>query len=91
MIIHFLDNQENKVSSRYFESKFLGHTTASDLLQGLKSSVTALNPAGLIQLSMDDPSTNWKPFEELTEDRNITDPELPQLINTGSCGLSWHF
>ena len=47
----------------------------------------ALNPVGLIQLSMDGPHTNWKLFEELTEDRNISDPELPQLINTGSCGL----
>ena len=65
----------------------MGHTTASDLLQSLKSSVTALNPAGLIQLSMDGPHTNWKLFEELTEDRNISDPELPQLINTGSCWL----
>ena len=26
MIIHFWDNQKNKVCSRYFESKFLGHT-----------------------------------------------------------------
>ena len=51
MIIHLWDNQKNKVCSIYFESKVLGHTTASDLLQSLKSSVTALNPAGLVQLS----------------------------------------
>ena len=56
-------------------------------LQSLKSSVTALNPAGLIQLSVDCPHTNWKLFEELTEDGNTSDPELPQPINTGSCGL----
>ena len=36
---------------------------------------------------MDGPHTNWKLFQELTEDRNISDPELPKLINTGSCGL----
>ena len=87
MIILFWDNQKNKVCSRYFESRFLGHTAASDLLQSLNSSVTALNPTGLIQLLMDGSHTNWKLFEELTENRNISDPELPQLINTGSCGL----
>ena len=87
MIICFWDNQKNKVCSRYFESKFLGHTTASDLLQCLKNSVTALNPAGLIQLSMDCPHTNWKLFEQLTEDRIISDPELPQHIKTSSYGL----
>ena len=87
MIIHLWDNQKNKICSRYFESIFLGHTTASDLLQSLKSSVTAQNLAGLIQLSEDGPHTNWKLFEELTEDSNISDQELPRLINTGSCGL----
>ena len=65
----------------------MGHTTVSDLLQSLKSSLTALNPAGVTQLSIDGLHTNWKPFEELTEDRNISDPELPQIINTGSYGL----
>ena len=38
MIICFWEYQKNKVCSRYFESKFLGHTTGSDLLQSLKSS-----------------------------------------------------
>ena len=36
---------------------------------------------------MDGPHTNWKLFEELTEGRNISDPEIPQLINMDSCGL----
>ena len=41
----------------------------------------------MIQLSIDNPHTNWKCFEQLTEDRNISDPELPQFVNTGLCGL----
>ena len=86
-IIQFWDNQENKVCSRYFDSKFLGHSTAEDLLQSLKTSLDKLNPANLIQISIDGPLTNWKLLEELVKDRAISDPEIPQLINVGSCGL----
>ena len=68
MIIHFWDNEKNKVCSRYFDSNFLSHTSAQDLLKSLQSLLTTLNPMGLIQLSMDGPSSNWKLFDELSED-----------------------
>ena len=45
VIIHFWDYQENQVCSRYFDSRFLGHATAQDLLENLKSSLDKLNPA----------------------------------------------
>ena len=60
VIVCFWDNEKNKVCSRYFDSNFLGHTSAQDLLKSLQSSLTTLNPMGLIQLSMDGPTTNWK-------------------------------
>ena len=87
VIISFWDNQENKVCSRYFDSRFWGHATAQDLLENLKSSLDKLDPAGLIQISMDGPNTNWKLLDQLIKDRTISDPEIPQLINVGSCGL----
>ena len=68
MIICFWDNEKNKVCSRYFDSNFLGHTSAQDLLKSLQSLLSTLNPMGLIQLSMDGPSTNWKLRDELSED-----------------------
>ena len=74
VIIRFGDNQGNKVCSRYFDSRFLGHATAQDLLENLKSSLDKLNPAGLIQISMDGPNTNWKLLDELIKDRTISDP-----------------
>ena len=58
MIIQCMDNQENKVCSRNFDSNFLGNTTAEDLLQSLKTSLDKLNPAYLIQNSMHGPHTN---------------------------------
>ena len=54
VIICFWDNEKNKVCSRYFDSNFLGHTSAQDILKSLQSLLTTLNPMGLIQLSMDD-------------------------------------
>ena len=36
VIIHFWDNEKNKVCSRYFDSNFLGHTSAQDLLKSLQ-------------------------------------------------------
>ena len=36
---------------------------------------------------MDGPNTNWKLRDELIMDRTISDPEISQLINVGSCGL----
>ena len=53
VIIHLWDNEKNKVCSRYFDSNFLGHTSAQDLLKNLQSLLTTLNPMGLIQLSVD--------------------------------------
>ena len=68
VIICFWDNEKNKVCSRYFDSNLLGHTSAQDLPKSLHSLLMTLNPMGLIQLSMDGPSTNWKLLNELSED-----------------------
>ena len=84
MIICFWDDEKNKVCSRYFDSNFLGHTSAQDLL---KSLLTTLKPMVLIQLSIEGPSTNWKLLDKLSEDQVNSDPELPELINVSSCGL----
>ena len=81
------DNEKNKVCSRYFDSNSLVHISAQDLLKSLQSLLTTLNPMGLIQLSMDGPSTNWKLLDELSEDWVNSDPELPELINVSLCGL----
>ena len=62
LIVRFWDKEKNKVSSRYLNSQFLGHTRAADLLQKFSEALGKLNLANLIQNSMDGPSTNWKFF-----------------------------
>ena len=87
LIVRFWDKEKNKVSSRYLNSQFLGHTRAADLLQKFSEALGKLNLANLIQVSMDGPNTNWKFFDSFCSDRAQTDPDLPHLINVGSCGL----
>ena len=53
IIVRFWDKKKNKVSSRYLNSQFLGHTRAADLLQKFSEALGKLNLANLIQVSMD--------------------------------------
>ena len=53
----------------------------------MKTSLDKLNPVYLIQISLDGPHIKWKILEELVKEREISDPEIPQFINMGSCGL----
>ena len=59
-LLHFWDDERKQVISRYFDSKFLGHTRANDLLDNFLKSLDSLNQANLLQISMDGPTTNWK-------------------------------
>ena len=53
---------EERVVTQYFDSQFLGHTTAGDLLNSLKTSLSKLNNRKILQISMDGPRVNWKIF-----------------------------
>ena len=87
IIVRFWDKEKNKVSSRFLNSQFLGHTRAADLLQKLSEALGKLNLANLIHFSMDGPNMSWKFFDSFCSARAQTDPGLPHLLNVGSCGL----
>ena len=40
-----------------------------------------------MQLSMDGPNVNWKFLDDLEERRLVINPEAPDLLNIGSCGI----
>ena len=44
IIVRFWDKEKNKVSSRYLNSQFLGHTRAADLLQKFREALGKLKP-----------------------------------------------
>ena len=51
---------EDKCLSQYFDSQFMEHTTAKDILENLKSTLSKLNNRKLLQISMDGSRVNWK-------------------------------
>ena len=56
----------DKVETRYYDSQFLGHASAEDMLEKFHSCKEDLSCRNLIQLSMDGPKVNWK-FHEMVE------------------------
>ena len=87
LLLRFWDVELNRVVTRYYDSVFLGHTRAEDLLGKFKSGLSKLNARNMLQISMDGPSTNWKFLDLLVQDREESEPNIPSLINVGSCGL----
>jgi hypothetical protein len=85
--VRYWDPNHNQVIDRYFGSEFLGHARAVDLLESFKSGTYKLIPEKLIQVSMDGPNVNLKFLRDLKTDRSIVNPEIPSLIDIGTCGL----
>ena len=85
LIVRFWDNNKKKVQVRYFDSGFLGHTGAKQLIEIFYELTEKLIPTRLIQISMDRPNVSWKFLELLAESQVET--EIPSLINIGSCGI----
>jgi len=85
--VRYWDPNHNQVIDRYFGSEFLGHARAVDLLESFKSGTNKLIPEKLIQVSMDGPNVNLKFLRDLKTDRSIVNPEIPSLIDIGTCGL----
>ncbi|XP_063245001.1 uncharacterized protein LOC134546246 [Bacillus rossius redtenbacheri] len=84
--VRIWDSNVNKVMCRYVTSIFLNHATAEDLLQAMKTGLEGFDMMKIIQLSMDGPNVNFKVLRLLQQDSR-SDPESPQLLDIGSCGL----
>jgi hypothetical protein len=75
----------DNISSRYFGTEFMGHATAEDLMRDLDHITEGLPRRGILQMSMDGPSVNWKLYRTFEE--NMFLETGAHLINIGSCGL----
>ena len=60
LVITFWHTINNQVSPRYWDSKFLSHIKADDILAKFNDSVSALDLNKMIQVSMNGPNTNWR-------------------------------
>lgn len=86
IVVRFWDKTKNEVSTMYFTSAFLGHTTANDLLEAFKGNVPVQMLQKMIQVSMDGPNVNFKFLRNLREYLS-EDPNNNKLLDLGSCGL----
>lgn len=85
LVLRFWDNVINKVQVRYWDSMFLGHATAADLLKKINEGLAGLNLSKQIQLSMDGPNVNWKVLSHMKKEREKAG--LNKLVNICSCNL----
>ncbi len=84
--VRFWDN--DNVISHYYQSHFLGHARADDLMEAFTKVTHNLPVQGLVQLSMDGPAVNWKFHQSVQEElARRQDCQQSALINIGSCGL----
>ena len=86
-VIYF--NEETKLVERcYIGSQFMGHASHQDIFDEFKKTHEGLDIVhNLFQISMDGPSVNWKMVDVICEFRKSEDPNSPELLNIGSCGI----
>lgn len=86
IVFRFWDETKNEVATRYFTSAFLGKSSALDLLQAVKTSVSTEVLAKVMQISMDGPNVNIKFAKDFQSDLNDV-LNNKTLLDLGSCGL----
>ncbi|CAI6352627.1 unnamed protein product [Macrosiphum euphorbiae] len=87
IIVRFWCKSSNKVISRYLTSCFLGHTTAIDLLEALKSALKNFDLNKMIHLSMDGPYVNIKVLKTLQMELANMPNINTVMLDLGTCGI----
>ena len=83
--LRFWNKENSRVEDRYWDSKFLEHTTHQHLLDSVNDNLKGFVMAKMVQLLMDGPNVNLKVLKKLKEYRNKFGS--PGLIDFGSCNL----
>lgn len=78
---------ENKVSTRYFGSAFMGSATSQDLLDSFLKALEDVPLSKLFHISMDGPNVNLSFLKKLREYMSEENPNGKKLIDMGTCGL----
>ncbi|KAJ8879966.1 hypothetical protein PR048_020587 [Dryococelus australis] len=79
LAIRYWDENKNEVSSRFWNSSFMGHSSASDLLRGCKEGLEEEVEQGkAVQVSMDWPNVNCFFLELLNKDMKTCEEDSTQ-------------
>lgn len=74
-----------QVESRYYNSLFIGHGRADDILGHYSEAVKDLDSSKTWQIGMDGPNVNVSFHNKVVQQRKQSD--LPCLLDIGTCGL----
>ena len=80
MHIRFWDSNKDVVATSYYNSDFLGKSSANDICSHFEQCLGPLEKEKLLQVSSDGPNVNLLTGKHENE-------ELNQLIDLGICGL----
>ena len=81
--VRFWDKGSNRVTSRYLSSQFMGHSSATTMLQEIVTSLHdhEIDVTKVVQVSMDGLNVNWKPHRLLMEHVAAADVHAPKLLH----------
>ena len=85
LLVRYWGVNRNSVRCRYWESVFLAHISAVDLLDSYNTGLSGFDFSKQAQISMDGPNVNWKFLSLVEKERD--EAELSKLLNIGSCNL----
>lgn len=74
------------VQTYFYESFFLGHASANDLLNKLTPFIEKFSQRKILQLSMDGPNVNWSVHKQLQMNIEKSTGGM-KMLEIGSCGL----
>lgn len=87
LFVRYFDINKNMVRTRYYNSVFLGSTTAENLFNGFNECLTPLHKKSILQVCMDGPNVNLSFMKKLGDQLKEEYPDEKQLVNIGVCGL----
>lgn len=86
--VRFGPDGEKQLSTRYYNSAFLGSAKATDLLENLKVAAQPIDFNKIIHLSMDGPNVNLKMKQDLIDEKAVlNEGKGPKMLETGTCSL----
>ncbi|KAJ8931829.1 hypothetical protein NQ314_015226 [Rhamnusium bicolor] len=83
--VRYFDYNKRRVETGVYNSVFMSHTAAEDILQHFLNGIRPLQPNRILQISMDGPNVNRKFLRLFKESQEITTEK--KIIHIGSCGL----
>ena len=81
--VRYWDISMDMVTTRYYNSEFLGKAAATDVLENFRKCMSALDENTMLQVSMDGPHVNTS----FLSNAKRKDDELSYLILIGTGGL----